>query len=97
MEGVSLSLLKGEKKAEIVGAFEKRNEELKTGEWRNGWHTFCVENNARYVNCLNRFGGGADERERAAFVETFAHLLDCEAHTDVWRELYPTWNLTNEK
>ena len=26
----------------------------------------------------------------------FAHYLDCEAHTDVWRELYPTWNHTNE-
>ena len=27
----------------------------------------------------------------------FAHYLDCEAHMDVWRELFPTWNLTNEK
>ena len=27
----------------------------------------------------------------------FAHFLDCEAHTDVWRELFPTANKTNEK
>ena len=27
----------------------------------------------------------------------FAHFLDCEAHTDVWRELFPTYNLTNER
>jgi hypothetical protein len=27
----------------------------------------------------------------------FAHLLDCEAHTDVWREIFPTWNMTNCK
>ena len=27
----------------------------------------------------------------------FAHYLDCEAHTDVWRELFPTWNQTNER
>ena len=30
-------------------------------------------------------------------IKKFAHYLDCEAHTDVWRELYPTWNQTNEK
>ena len=27
----------------------------------------------------------------------FGHYLDCEAHTDVWRELFPTANQTNEK
>jgi hypothetical protein len=27
----------------------------------------------------------------------FGHYLDCEAHTDVWRELFPTYNHTNEK
>ena len=29
-------------------------------------------------------------------VELFSHFLDCEAHTDVWRELFKTWNHTNE-
>ena len=29
--------------------------------------------------------------------ELFAHFLDCEAHTDVWRELFKTYNQTNEK
>jgi signal recognition particle GTPase len=38
-------------------------------------------------------GANVTEREK----HHFAHYLDCEAHTDVWRELYPTWNLTNEK
>ena len=28
--------------------------------------------------------------------QQFAHYLDCEAHTDVWRELYKTYNYTNE-
>lgn len=97
MDGISLLLLKATQKESVMSDFEKRNEELKTGEWRNGWRAFCLENKARYVNCLERFGGGTDEKEREGFVETFAHLLDCEAHTDVWRELYQTWNLTNEK
>ena len=25
----------------------------------------------------------------------FGHYLDCEAHTDVWRELFKTYNHTN--
>ena len=29
--------------------------------------------------------------------DTFGHYLDCQAHTDVWRELFPSYNLTNEK
>ena len=94
---ISLSLLKGEDKQNIMSGFETRNQQLKTGEWRDGWRAFCEENKARYVKCLENFGGGADEDERKRFIETFAHLLDCEAHTDVWRELFPTLNLTNEK
>jgi pimeloyl-ACP methyl ester carboxylesterase len=34
----------------------------------------------------------AEERDNARF----AHYLDCEAHTDVWRELFKTANHTNE-
>ena len=29
--------------------------------------------------------------------DKFAHYLDCEAHEDAWRTLFPTWNQTNEK
>jgi hypothetical protein len=29
-------------------------------------------------------------------MQLFCHYLDCEAHTDVWRELFYTWNHTNE-
>ena len=28
--------------------------------------------------------------------DRFGHFLDCEAHTDVWRELFKTYNATNE-
>ena len=33
------------------------------------------------------------ERDKARF----AHFLNCKAHTDVWRELFPTYNQTNKK
>ncbi|MBQ3506108.1 MAG: CapA family protein [Clostridia bacterium] len=95
MSGIQMKLAKGARFFEIMNDFNKRNIDLASGEWRKGWHEFCVNNQSRYVNALERFGGGADERECEGFVETFAHFLDCEAHTDVWRELYPTWHLKN--
>lgn len=27
----------------------------------------------------------------------FNYFLDCEAHTNVWREIFPTANKTNER
>ena len=29
--------------------------------------------------------------------QRFAHYLDCEAHTDVWRELFPSWHITERE
>jgi len=34
---------------------------------------------------------------RQNFVVCLRVFLDCEAYTDVWRELHLTWNMTNEK
>ncbi len=84
---VGLELAKGEKYDEIMDAFYDRNEELKNGNWKEGWHAFCEKSANMYKNAAN----GVDAPDR------FAHYLDCEAHTDVWRELFPTWNQTNEK
>ncbi len=92
--GNSVELAKGEEKDRIMSEFKSRNEELSNGKWRDGWHKFCEENREHYVGCIAR-----SSKENATKVEKdiFGHLLDCEAHTDVWRELFPTYNLTNEK
>lgn len=87
MFDTSIALAKGEKYDEIMDAFKARNEELKNGKWREGWHAFCESVEKGYKVAAN----GVEHPDR------FAHYLDCEAHTDVWRELFPTWNLTNEK
>ncbi len=71
----------------IMGEFEKRNAELLNGEWKKGWNAFCEKVKETYSRAANRENNP----------DFFAHYLDCEAHTDVWRELFPTWNLTNEK
>ncbi|MBQ8879507.1 MAG: CapA family protein [Clostridia bacterium] len=80
-----------EKAAEIMSGFEKRNAELLNGKWRDGWHAFCVDPAREYYHDKIVNACENDQRKHG-----FAHYLDCEAHTDVWRELYPTWNMTNE-
>lgn len=39
--------------------------------------------------------GALDPEYGERWYAYFGHMLDCEAHTDVWRELFPSWNLTN--
>lgn len=89
-----IMLAKGADKDEIMAGFEKRSAELKSGAWREGWHAFCESVRDRYTEAVrNAYADGADETQN----QYFAHLLDCEAHTDVWREIFPTWNMTNCK
>ena len=89
-----ISLAKGEDKETIMSEFAKRNEQLHNGEWKQGWHEFCEANGKYYVAAIaNACTRESTDRQN----HNFAHYLDCEAHTDVWRELFPTWNLTNEK
>ena len=91
---VAISLAKGEDKETIMREFEARNAQLHNGEWKDGWHEFCVNNKDGYMYAI-RNACNEDSTDRQNHV--FAHYLDCEAHTDVWRELFPTWNHTNEK
>ncbi len=88
-----IDVAKGEKANEIMTAFEMRNEELKNGKWREGWRAFCEKVSANYKGALRGLETEQTTEEQTHF---FAHYLDCEAHTDVWRELYPTWNATNK-
>lgn len=81
-------------KADIMAKFADRSATIANGKWRDGWHKFCVDNYENYHDRV-KFAhcDGATERDN----QFFAHYLDCEAHCDVWRELFPTYNQTNEK
>lgn len=95
IEGNGIALAKGEEKEEIMSAFYQRNEELLDDRWKAGWHAFC-ENVVKdiYFGCVSN----AYTEHSTPFQDgQFNHFLDCEAHTDVWRELFPTANMTNEK
>ena len=88
-----IELAKGEEKAELMSAFEKRNSELAEGEWKKDWHEFCISMQEMYFDVLRKtMKPDSTDVENAHF----GHYLDCEAHTDVWRELFKTWNHTNE-
>ncbi len=93
MTDTGMRLAEGEQAEEIMKSFDERNEELQNGKWLDGWRAFChAPENAYYRTCLAPVGrDDATEQQN----HRFAHYLDCEAHTDVWRELFKTWNHTN--
>ena len=89
-----IELAEREKAKEILEEFEARNIELQNGKWLTGWHDFCVSKQDTYKGVLQ---GLCMPETKEETTELFSHFLDCEAHTDVWRELFPTWNRENEK
>ncbi len=90
----NIRLVTGDKKEKILTDFAKRSEKIKTGEWKEEWHLFCESVKDNYTHNVAR----AQAPDASDFEnDIFGHFLDCEAHTDVWRELFPTYNLTNEK
>lgn len=90
---VGMRLADAEEAKTILDAFYLRNGALQDGTWRDGWHAFCEQSRPWYTKVA---ANACTEAGGAKSVEFFAHYLDCEAHTDVWRELFPTRNHTNE-
>lgn len=92
--GAGIELAKGEEKERILRELEARNASLKDGTWKDGWHAFCETKRELYDMVICNYG-----KENRTYEESrqFGHFLDCEAHTDVWRELHKTANHTNEK
>lgn len=87
-----VALAKGSDGENILNGFMARSEKLKNGEWKEGWHEFCLTKKEIYTDCIAKAMLPESSETENQF---FAHYLDCEAHTDVWRELFPTWNKTN--
>ena len=84
----------GEEKEKILRDFAARSATLQDGTWKEGWHAHCVGEKERYFKAI-ACACNEDSTDRQQ--QKFAHYLDCEAHTDVWRELFPTYNQYNEK
>ncbi len=89
-----ITIAKGEEKETLLNSFYARNEKMKNGEWQKGWSDFCESVKEHYCYMIRN---ACNEDSTDTNRELFAHFLDCEAHTDVWRELFKTYNQTNEK
>jgi poly-gamma-glutamate synthesis protein (capsule biosynthesis protein) len=88
-----IRLADNKEKQDILCSFAERNKALENGEWKRGWQEFCESVKERYVKAVREaFCEDSTERQN----HKFAHYLDCEAHLDVWRELFKTANHTNE-
>lgn len=92
-QGSGIALAQGEEKEKILSAFQERNQSLNDGTWQEGWAAFCEENRELYTKIATRPGAFGEPKH----FEHFAHYLDCEAHRDVWMQLFQTHNHRNEK
>lgn len=82
-----------EERTRILAELAQRSASLRDGTWQDGWHDFCLRVQNNYLKTVaNAYADGCTDRGN----EKFAHYLDCEAHTDVWRELFQTWHKTGE-
>lgn len=95
IKGKGISLAKGDDKKEILERFERLCASMKDGSWRDGWHEFALSKAEIYEKVLRHAYTEGEEGELNTKI--FGHYLDCEAHTDVWRELNKTANETNER
>lgn len=89
-----IALAKGDKRDKIMKEFYERCQSLADGSWIDGWRAFCDSVKENYIkNAASAIIGDPNSPEN----QPFAHFLDCQAHTDVWRELYKTANYRNER
>ena len=90
-ENGAIRLANAEEKALMMSQLAERNENIKNGKWLTLWREFCESVKENYLKVAGFTTESTDEE-----YQFFAHYFDCEAHSDVWRELFKTWNHTNE-
>ena len=88
-----IKIAKGKYGEQLLSDFYKRNEYLQNGKWREEWEKFCSRISHQYVEWVGKAGCPESSEEDNVL---FAQILKCEAHNDVLREIFHTWNDTNE-
>ncbi len=87
-----VELCQNEEKQRLLDEFFARTAVLEDYEaWMAEWNGFCLSVKPAYRRAI----AIAFEDDTETPQQIFPHYLDCEAHTDVWRQLYPTWNGEN--
>ncbi len=88
-----ITLAEGEEKMTILSDFARRSTWLEDGTWLRKWHEFCEGERDYYTRAIT--GDLAEtfpEMPPEQLRQFFPHFLDCEAHEDVWHELFPSWH-----
>ena len=87
LTATGMRMMHGEEADLVHREIAERSKKLESDEWLEGWREFCERMRPGYEKAIAGFHN-LEEQD----VQLFAHYLDCEAHTDVWRELYKTWH-----
>ncbi len=83
VDGDGIRLARGDEAHRLMSELAERNESLRDGSWREHWRRFSLSQDRYRV---------IDQE----LYEEIAHFFDCEAHTDMCKEVYQTYNITNE-
>ncbi len=83
VDGNGIRLARGDEADTLMSELYERSESLKDGSWREHWRRFSLSQDRYRV---------IDQE----LYEEIAHFFDCEAHTDMCKEVYQTYNMTNE-
>jgi len=87
-----ISLVSGDEKAAILAGLFARSDLIRDDEkTRAAWEAFCRDEKQSYYVRFVQEGFATDEPCEAC-KQIFPHYLDCEAHLDVWKTLFPTWH-----
>jgi len=85
-----ITLAEGEEKDSILAGFADRSRLLQDDKvWMENWEAFC-HSLPYYVAAVKNAYANVSEGEECN--QIFPHYLDCEAHLDVWKTIYPTWH-----
>jgi hypothetical protein len=84
-----IRLAQGDEKQALLDGFAARSQRLADGGALAEWTAFCQRVKETYLASVRDAFSHPDDPQQ---LERFAHYLDCEAHTDVYRTLFPTWH-----
>ncbi len=82
-ERTGIELATKDEADKILTELNERSKSLLDGSWYENWRSFAL-GQKRYSVI------------RSELYEEIAHYFDCEAHTDACKEIYKTYNSTNE-
>ena len=83
VDGLGIRLAQGDEKEAILSGLYERSKSLDSDEWYDRWREFALSQKRYKI---------FDKKMH----EEIAHFFDCEAHTDVCKEVYKTLNHKNE-